>query len=81
MGVATLDLAESVANLIQRIDGGDGDLELAPVDESGQLGQDLRVRSGDVLPAILVPCLCAAAKSMIVSIRSGGTPSSIASST
>ena len=73
-GVAAFQLAVGVLHPLQRVGRGDGQLQLALGQQRGQLGEHLG-RAPTALPSAFTPCSSTAAKSMIVSMRSGGTPS------
>ena len=69
-----------LAYIGQMIDLGDRHLQATSVDQAGKFCKHLGF-AATLLPSVLTPCFAAAAKSMIVSIRSGATPSSSARST
>ena len=75
-----LELLERCADVGERESRGDRHVKLAFGDQSSELRQGPGVLR--LLAALgLTPYRCAAAKSMIVSMRSLGTPSSIATFT
>ena len=79
-GMTPREILIGIAYIGQMIDFGDRDLQTTCVDQAGKFYEHLGIRPA-LLPSVLTPCFAAAAKSMIVSIRSGAAPSSSARST
>jgi len=79
-GVTPREILIGLAYIGQMIDLGDRDLQSTSVDQAGEFSKHLAFAAA-LLPSVLTPCFADAAKSMIVSIRSGATPSSSARST
>ena len=80
VGVARFQIAEGIANLLQRVGARDRDFEASVGHHGDELGEQRRC--GDRVGALPVDAeSLTASKSAIVLIRCGDTPSSIAKST